>query len=86
MSDVSGNENFEDETIENESFENEDVSSNGSGDTENENYQSEIVYTDSSDYVPYFENLSNIGLFISSLIFALILLVGFVGGFNNGKH
>ena len=81
MSDVSGNE----EIIE-ESIEDTDESGFSEGSGQNEEYQSETIYTGSFDYSAYLANIQNGTIFISALLYALILIVAFVGGVQNGKH
>lgn len=78
MSDVSSN----DVII----IESEESSENEQGQTENEETQSEVIYSDSYDYSSYLANIQNNTFFISALLYSLILLVAFVGGVQNGKR
>lgn len=83
MSDVSGN----NEIIEDPEELTGETEETSEGETvQNEETQSEVVYTDSSDYSAYLENIQNCTFFISALLYALILIVAFVGGVQNGKR
>ena len=82
MSDVSGNNEIIDDPEE-VTVETEETSEGETG--ENEETQSEVVYSDPNDYSAYLENIQNGTFFISALLYALILIVAFVGGVQNGK-